>query len=227
MKKMELETQPMDKENEMHSNEEKKILELETQQSRETSSNEIFQQVDKANKDSVSQNYIGSNKKGNPQQQQIFNEKDHPIHQNTSDLVDESSSKTNNKESLQPTDKENDSDEKDNLVNPQQKEITSSDDTITSSDGTIFIQKSVPSNKQADEVVADKAESNTSFQPVDMQKQLVTPKTPLQVLSELSSNKWQEIKSQNESSINNNDDETLTDNVWKNKIVKDQKMIYL
>ena len=30
------------------------------------------------------------------------------------------SSKTNNKESLQPTDKENDSDEKDNLVNPKE-----------------------------------------------------------------------------------------------------------
>ena len=48
-----------------------------------------------------------------------------------------------------------------------------------------------------------------------MQKQLVTPKIPLQVLSELSSN-MQEIKSQNESSINNNDDETLTDDDNRN-----------
>ena len=44
MKKMELETQPTDKENEMHSNEEKLNSELETQQSRKTSSKETFQQ---------------------------------------------------------------------------------------------------------------------------------------------------------------------------------------
>ena len=134
---MELETQPKDKENEMHSNEERMNSELETQQLIETSSKEIFQQADKANEDLVSQNIIGSDDKVNPQ--------DHPINQNMNNSKNENkqSSKTNNKESLQPRDKENDFDKNDNLVNPQQKEILYSDDTITSSDGTIFIQKSV------------------------------------------------------------------------------------
>ena len=59
---------------------------------------------------------------------------------------------------------------------------------------------------------AVKVENNTSFQPVDMQKQLVTPKTPLQVLSELSSN-MQEMKN---NKVNNNDDETLTDDDNRN-----------
>ena len=203
---MELETQPIDKENEMHSSEEKKISELETQQSRETSSKETFQQADKANEDLVSQNVIGSDEKVNPQ--------DHPINRNVnnSKYENKQSSKINNKESLQPIDKENDSDEKDNLVNPQQKEILYSDDTIISSNRTIFIQKSVSSKTQADEAVADKAESYTSFQPIDIQKQLDTPKSPLQVLSELSSN-MQEI---NNYEINNNDNETLTDDDNRN-----------
>ena len=39
---MELETQPIDKESEMYANEEKNISELETQQSRETSSEKTF-----------------------------------------------------------------------------------------------------------------------------------------------------------------------------------------
>ena len=65
---------------------------------------------------------------------------------------------------------------------------------------------------QADEAVADKAESNTSFQSVDKQKQLNTPKTPLQVLSELSSN----MQEMNNNEINNNDDETLTDDDNRN-----------
>ena len=85
---------------------------------------------------------------------------------------------TNKKEPLQPTDKENEalvetneedyivhSDEKDNSFNPQQKQITSSDDTITSSDATIIIQKSESSKTKA-----DKAESNISFEPVYIQK---------------------------------------------------------
>ena len=126
----------------------------------------------------MSQNIIGSDEKVNQQQKEIFNEKNHPINQNTNNSDNESSFKTNIKESLQPTDKENDSDEKDNLVNPQQKEILYCDDTITSSDGIISIQKSVSSKIKADEAVADKAESSTSFQPVDIQKQLVTPKHP-------------------------------------------------
>ena len=71
---MELETQPTDKENEMHSNEEKMNSELETQQSRETSSKETFQQANKANEGWVSQNVIGSDEKLNLQ--------DHPINQN-------------------------------------------------------------------------------------------------------------------------------------------------
>ena len=142
------------------------------------------------------------------------------IIENANDLEDENIqlSKTNNKESLQPTDKENDSDEKDNLVNPQHKEITRSDDTITSSDGIIIIQKSESSKTKADEAVADKAESNASFQPVDIQKKIVTPnssglysedslQTPLQVLSE-SSSTTQEMKAQNERCINH---KTLTD----------------
>ena len=58
------------------------------------------------------------------------------------------SSKTNNKESLHPRDKENEFDKKDNLVNSQQKETIYTDDTITSSDGTIIIQKSVSSKKK-------------------------------------------------------------------------------
>ena len=221
MKKMELETAPTEKENQAHSNEEKMIAEFETQQSIETSSKETLQQVDKANKYSVPQNFISSDEKVNPQQKEKSNEKDHPINQNGNDLEDENkqSSTPNNKESLQPTDKENDStdkendsDEKDNLMNPQRKEIICSDDTITSSDATIFVQKSVSSNKQADEAVADKAESNTSFQSVDIQKQLNTPKTPLQVLSELSSN----MQEMNNDEINNNDDETLTDDDNRN-----------
>ena len=81
MKIMELETQPIDKENEMHSNEEKMNTELETQQSRETSSKEIFQQAEKANEDLVSQNIIGSDEKVNP--------KDHPINQNVNDSINE------------------------------------------------------------------------------------------------------------------------------------------
>ena len=80
------------------------------------------------------------------------------------------SSKTNNKDLSQPTDKEKDPDKKENSVNPQQKEITISDDTITSSDATIFIQKSESSKTKAKEAGADKAESNTSFQSVDIQK---------------------------------------------------------
>ena len=78
--------------------------------------------------------------------------------------------------SLQPTDKENDSDKKDNSINPQQKEMTSGDDTISRSDATILIQKSESSKTKADEAVADKAESNTSFQPVDIQKKLLHQK---------------------------------------------------
>ena len=39
------------------------ISELETQQSRESSSKKTFQQVDKGNEDSVSQNFIGSDEK--------------------------------------------------------------------------------------------------------------------------------------------------------------------
>ena len=159
---MELETQPADKENETHSNEEKLNTELETQHSRETSSKETFQQADKANEDLDSQYVIGSDEKVNSQE--------HPINQNVNNFKNEitQSSKTNKKELLQLKDKENDFDEKDNLVNPQQKEIIYSDDTITRSDGNIFIQKSVSSNKQAYEAVADKAESNTSFQPIDI-----------------------------------------------------------
>ena len=88
------------------------ISELETQQSRESSSKETFQQADKGNELSVSQNFNGSDEKVNPQQKEILNEKDHPINQNVYNLEDENkqSSKTNNKESLQPTEKENDSD---------------------------------------------------------------------------------------------------------------------
>ena len=48
--------------------------ELETKQSRETTSKETFQQADKANEDLVSQNVIGSDEKVNPQ--------DHPINRN-------------------------------------------------------------------------------------------------------------------------------------------------
>ena len=83
-------------------------------------------------------------------------------------------------------------------MNPQQKEITSSDDTITSSDANIIIQKSESSKTKADEAVADKAESNPLFQHVDIQKKSVISKScglysedslqiPLQVLSEISS----------------------------------------
>ena len=86
---MELETQPTDKENEAHSNEEKKISELETQQSSDASSKEIFQQADKRNEDSVTQNFIGSDEKVNPQQKEILNEKDHPIKQNANNLEDD------------------------------------------------------------------------------------------------------------------------------------------
>ena len=50
--------------------------ELETKQSRETTSKETFQQADKANEDLVSQNVIGSDEEVNPQ--------DHPINQNDS-----------------------------------------------------------------------------------------------------------------------------------------------
>ena len=42
-------------------------------------------------------------------------------------------------------------------------------------------------------------------------KKMIETKTPFEILSELSSN-IPEIKPQNESSINNNDDETLTGN---------------
>ena len=78
---MDLETQPSDKENKIHSNEEKMISELETQQSRETSSKETFQQADKGSEDSVPQNIIGSDEKVKPQQKEILNEKDHPINE--------------------------------------------------------------------------------------------------------------------------------------------------
>ena len=63
----------------------------------------------------------GSEEKVNPQQQQIFNEKDHPINWNVNDSRNENKepSKTNNKESFQQIKKENDSDEKDNLFNPR------------------------------------------------------------------------------------------------------------
>ena len=81
MKKMELETQSIGKENEKHSNKEKMNSELETQQSRETSSKETFQQADKANEDLVSQSLIGSGEKVNPQ--------DHPINQNVNDSKNE------------------------------------------------------------------------------------------------------------------------------------------
>ena len=46
-----------------------------------------------------------------------------------------------------------------------QKEITCSDDIITSSDGTVLIQKTKSSKTKA-----DKTESYTSFQPVDIKK---------------------------------------------------------
>ena len=119
---MELETQPIDKENKALSNEEKMILKL---GSRESSSKETFQEAEEGNEDSVSQNFIGSDEKVNPQQKEIINEKDHRINQNANDSEydKKQSSKTNNKDSLQPTDKENDSDKKDNLVNPQQRNI--------------------------------------------------------------------------------------------------------
>ena len=75
------------------------VSELDTQQSRDTSSKEIFQQADKGNEDLVSQNVIGSDEKVNPQ--------DHPINQNVNNSKNENtqSSEINNKESLQPTDK--------------------------------------------------------------------------------------------------------------------------
>ena len=76
------------------------VSELDTQQSRDTSSKEIFQQADKGNEDLVSQNVIGSDEKINPQQKEIPNEKDHPFSQNINDQT----KKMN--ESLQPTDKE-------------------------------------------------------------------------------------------------------------------------
>ena len=102
-----------DKENKIHSNEEKTISELETQQSIETSSKEIFQQADNANEDLVSQNVIGSDEKVN---------QDHPINQNVYNSKNKNKhTETNNKESLQPPDEENDSDEKGNFVNLQQK----------------------------------------------------------------------------------------------------------
>ena len=110
-----------------------------------------------------------------------INEKDHSINQNVNNLEHETqrSSTTNNKESLHPTDiseetneEDNvvDSDKKDNSINLQQKEIIYSDDTITSSDATVFIQKSESSKTNADKAVADKAESNTSFQPINIKK---------------------------------------------------------
>ena len=138
---------------------------LQTQQSRESSRKEIFQQADKGNELSVSKNFIGSDEKVNSQQKEILNEKDHPINQNANNLEydKKQSSKTNNKDSLQPINKENDPDKKDNSINPQQKVITCSDDTITSSDATIIIQKSKSSKTKADEAVVDKTESNTSF----------------------------------------------------------------
>ena len=64
-----------------------------------------------------------------------------------------------------------------------------------------FLFRNQNHQKKVDEAVADKTESNTSFQPVDLQKKFVISQTPLQVLSELSST-IQEMKSQNESSIN-------------------------
>ena len=115
--------------------------------------------------------------------------------------------------------------QKDNSVYPHQKEITSSDDIITSSEGTVLIQKSESSKTK---VEADKTVSNTSFQPVNVQKNSVTSKIsglhssdfiknqiPLSVLSQLS-NTVQEMKSQNEISVHNNDDETLTNNDNRN-----------
>ena len=55
------------------------------------------------------------------------------------------------------------SDEKDNLIHQQQKKITSID-------GTIQIKKSESLKTKADKAVANKADSNTSMQPVDIQK---------------------------------------------------------
>ena len=102
------------------------------------------------------------------------------MNQNVKDLENnkKQSSKTNNKKSLQQTDKENDSDKKENSVNPRQRERKSSDDTITNSDATIFIQKSESSKTKENKAVAvaDKAESNTSFEPIDIQKSLLHQK---------------------------------------------------
>ena len=112
-----------------------------------------------------------------------INEKDHQISPNVNNLEHETqqSPKTNKRESLQSTDKENGdlieaneegnvvgSDEKDNSVNPQQKEITSSDDAITSSVGTVLIQKAESLKTLADKVILDLS--------VDIQKKSVTSK---------------------------------------------------
>ena len=80
--------------------------ELETQHSSKTSSTDTFQKIDKGNEDSDLQNVIASDENVNSQQREIINEKDHLINQNMNNLEHESqqSSKTNNKESLQPTD---------------------------------------------------------------------------------------------------------------------------
>ena len=87
MKKIVLATQPTDKENQAHSNEENnsttndknqptdqyKISELETEQWRDSSSKETFQPTGKANELSVSQNFIGSDEKVNSQKKEIMN----------------------------------------------------------------------------------------------------------------------------------------------------------
>ena len=149
-------------------------------------------------------------------------EKDSSVNQETqpTDQNENAISPTENKnresEETNEADEKNvvDSDEKDNLAKPQQRDIASTDGTITSSDATITIQKPDVSKSKADDAIADKAESNTSSQSVDVQKKSdaskSSGKTPLQVLSELSSN-MEEMKDQNISSENNDDDETLTD----------------
>ena len=85
MKKIEFETRPTDKEKQAHSNNaneksttkeknrvtyQNETSELETQQSKETSSKQKFQQTVKGKEDSVSQNVISSDVKVYPQQEE-------------------------------------------------------------------------------------------------------------------------------------------------------------
>ena len=129
--------------------------ELETQQSRETSSKETFQQTDKGNEDSDSQNAISSIQ----HQEEIINENDHPINQNVNNVEDENkqASKTNNTESLQSTEKENE-----DLVETNEEDyVVGSDEKENLVNRTNLIQRSESPKTKADKAVADKAESNT------------------------------------------------------------------